>query len=93
MFSLLAEVVATSLPTRMLYVILPSVLLLGFSIAFARWHGGAARMFIWLSVPMFYIPILCVFLIAAEAQATTFAALGAVSLLVLLQFVSWMCRR
>ena len=93
MFSLFSEVVAMSLPARLLYVVLPTVLLLGFSIVFAQWHGGAARAFIWLSVPMFYVPIVCVFLAVAEQQATSFAATGVVSLVMFLQVVSRTCRR
>jgi len=95
MFSLFAEVMATSLPTCLLYVALPTVLLLGFSIVFARWHGGAARAFTWLSVPIFYVPIVCVFMAVSEheVEALAFVAAGIASLLMLLQVVSRTCRR
>lgn len=93
MCSLFSELMRTSLSTRLLYVTLPTALLLGFSIVFAQWHRGAARVFIWLSVPMFYVPIVFVVLLVAQPQASTFGAMGVVSLLALLQVASWTCRR
>ena len=90
MFSLLAEVMATSLQMHMLYALLPTALLVGFSIVFARWHAGAARVFAWLSVPIFYMPIVCVFMALSkcDAEVMAFEAMGVLSLPMLLHVVS-----
>ena len=90
MTPLLGEITVTGLGTRLLYVVLPTLVLFGCAVGFAQWNAGAARVFAWLSAMIFYVPIVCVVLAVAPqgAEALAFIATGGLSLLAVLRTVS-----
>ncbi|RYE38657.1 MAG: hypothetical protein EOP24_46410 [Hyphomicrobiales bacterium] len=88
--NLFSELLPTGAMTHVAYSALPCVLLLGSSMAIARWHPQAARLFAWVSTSLYFALAVLIFVVAKNTGIEAFGTtvMGVICLLVTRKGVS-----